>query len=142
MFNILAITPLSELWFANIFFHLVGCFSTRLITFFAVPKFLCSPICLFFCRGCPYQFTFKTNLPDPQRVKATLRKCIIHCLGKKLLLVLHQIRNVSFGIQKMMAVSSLWNTLVLLWCFLIIIAFKSILGVLYKKDSLCPGGWN
>lgn len=31
--------------------------------------------------------------------------------------------------QKMMALSNMWNTLVLLWCSLIIIEFKSILGV-------------
>ena len=43
--------PLFDIWFANIFFHFVGCISIVLVVSFAVQKIVekvsCSQICLF-----------------------------------------------------------------------------------------------
>ena len=47
---ILDINPMSNIWFADIFFHSVGCIFILLMVSFAAQKLLvwCSPVCLFF----------------------------------------------------------------------------------------------
>ena len=46
---ILDMNPLSDIWFANIFFHSIGCLFILMMVSFAVQSVLvwCSPICLF-----------------------------------------------------------------------------------------------